>query len=135
MAKDPAYLPPETVELFLRKLVTDKLATTTDEAGALLGGGHLTITRMRIKGATYGEAVLMTAVLKKLKPFSAESVNVDELAEIAATPTGRSLLKRVKKPRENSAERRTRVENEMRAQIEAELRKKYKLPPLETETA
>jgi len=129
MAKETAYLTPKTVELFLRKLVTDKIATTSDEAGELLGGGHLTIVRLRKKGGTYAEALAMAAVLRKLKPFSAETVNGAELVEIAGTPTGHALVKAPPKVRETAAQMRERLESEIRAKVEAELRKKYNLPP------
>jgi hypothetical protein len=128
MAKETAYLTPATVELFLRKLVTEKMATTSDEAGELLGGGHQTIVRLRKKGGTYAEALAMAAVFKKLKPFSAEAVNGAELAEIAGTPTGHALVKAPPKVRETAKQMRERLEAEIRAKVEAELRKKYNLP-------
>lgn len=134
MAKEVAYLTPEVTELFLRKLVTDKLAETTDEVGAMLGGGHQMVVRLRKNGGTYAEALAMAAILKGLKPFSLDSISAEGLAEVPNTPTGHALVKQPPKPKESRAEMRARLEVELRAQIEAEIRAKYKLPAEVPET-
>lgn len=120
-----AFIAPKDVETFIRKIVKDDKALTSDGLGELLGVPHQAIVRLRKTGADKLTALAMAAVVAGLDPFNGASLKGEDLPTIPNTPNGHAFTKEPPKPRMTSAERRAALEANLRAQIEAEMKAKY----------
>lgn len=116
------YIAPEGVDLFLRKVLDAGRITTTDKLADLMGSSHLAIVRLRKRGGSKQDAIIMAAVLAGLTPFDASKLKgVDKLPELNPAKSSQNLVKPVPKKQESRAEYRARIEAEVRAEIMAEL--------------
>jgi hypothetical protein len=118
------FMPAEHFEAFTRQMLAAGAISNSNDLAALFGTQRRSVNRMRELGGDRILALACAALINDLEPF-AQTIDADKMPALPK----RVGSGRLPGPRPSKLE----TEAAMRARIEAELRAKYGLPPMETE--